>query len=99
MSISTNGVGYDYIYFDAIITATQEDGLQELDIYVNTSYDLDGNGAFGVSNMASLCQHMHVLAPRAKGTRKQHRFATTVLDFLPAKRHDYNCGGPLFLFL
>jgi hypothetical protein len=54
VSISTNGVGYDYIYFDAIITATQEDGLQELDIYVNTSYDLDGNGAFGVSNMASL---------------------------------------------
>ena len=36
---------------------------------------------------------MHVLAPRAKGTRKQHRFATTVLDFFPAKRHYWGFVG------
>lgn len=49
-----NGANIEFVYFDALVSSTQADVFQELDVYVNTSYDLDGTGAFGVPNMASL---------------------------------------------
>ena len=54
VTITDNGSGVEFVYFDAIISGTAQDGLQELDIYVNTTYDLNGTGSFGVSNIASL---------------------------------------------
>lgn len=54
VTITSNGSGVEFVYFDAIISGTAQDGLQELDIYVNTTYDLNGTGSFGVSNIASL---------------------------------------------
>ena len=54
VTITDNGAGVEFVYFDAIISGTAEDGLQELDIYVNTTYDLSGSGSFGVPNIASL---------------------------------------------
>ena len=54
ITITDNGSGVEFVYFDAIISGTAQDGLQELDIYVNTTYDLSGTGSFGVANIASL---------------------------------------------
>jgi len=58
LQVTITGSNPDFIYYDAIIPSTQEDGLQELDIYVNTKYDLTGSlvlePVFGVPNMASL---------------------------------------------
>ena len=54
LEITIQGSNPEFVYFDAIITGTAQDGLQELDIYVNTTYDLAGTGSFGVANIASL---------------------------------------------
>lgn len=43
-----------FMYYDEIVTGSDADGLQELDIYINTTYDLTGTVPFGVPNMASL---------------------------------------------
>ena len=47
-----------FLYYDEIVTGSEADGLNDLDIYVNTTYDLtgetSGNPVFGIPNMASL---------------------------------------------
>ena len=54
LQISITGANPDYVYYDAIVSGTAQDGLQELDVYVNTTYDLTGAGSFGVANISSL---------------------------------------------
>ena len=47
-----------FLYYDEIVTGSEADGLNDLDIYVNTTYDLtgetSGSPVFGIPNMASL---------------------------------------------
>ena len=53
ITITDNGAGIDFVYYDAVITSTQEDGMQELDVYVNTTYNHAGFGGAS-ANKASL---------------------------------------------
>ena len=53
ITITDNGAGIDFVYYDAVVTSTQEDGMQELDVYVNTTYNHAGFGGAS-ANKASL---------------------------------------------
>ena len=51
--VQNSGAGIAFIYYDAIVTSTQQDSVQELDVYVNTTYNHAGFGG-NSANMASL---------------------------------------------